>query len=342
MQHPDDRPVYEAFHLRKCFGSVKVLDIEHLRIARGGICGIYGENGSGKTTLFELLLRLQEPTSGTVLFNGREVFPGTGAVAHLRDRVTMVHQNPLLFDTSVAANVAYGLRIRRVSRQRQRQRVAECLQMVGLESFHGRRARHLSGGETQRVAIARALAITPEVLFLDEFSANVDTENREVLERILRTVNERCGTTIVFTSHYLEQAYRMADRVLHLHGGSICQHRDGNYFTGDVSLKNGDTVFSNDRITIRTGPARPGPARIRIACNAIVLSRSPLSSSMRNCLSGVVVRAQQRRNRLFVAVQAGELFEVEITPAAYKEFEICPGLDVCIQFKASAVEVLGQ
>lgn len=151
--------------------------------------------------------------------------------------------------------------------------------------------------------------------------SQVDTENRDVLERILRTVNERCGTTIVFTSHYFDQACRLADTVLHLHDGSIDLHRDGNYFAGDVSFKNGDTVFTNGRITIRTGPAR-----IRISCNAIVLSRALLSSSMRNCLFGRVVRIQQRRNRLSGAVPAGELFEVEKTPAAYRDLEICPAL----------------
>jgi tungstate transport system ATP-binding protein len=133
----------------------------------------------------------------------------------------MVLQNPFLLSSTVEKNVAYGLRIRGLSKREQKQKVVECLDLVGLTGFEKRRAHELSGGEAQRVAIARGIAVTPKVLFLDEPTANVDKTHIDVLENIIKELNRRYKTTIIFTTHDLNQAYRLASEIVVLSEGKI-------------------------------------------------------------------------------------------------------------------------
>ena len=166
-------PVFEVRDLTKEFDGKRVLTLPHLVFERSRMVCLHGTNGSGKTTLFEILTLLQKPTTGSVHYEGREIYPRNEGFAQLREQVTMVQRNPLMFDTTVEKNVGYGLRVRRTPQAQSDRRIDECLKIVGLHGFRERRARELSGGEAQRVAIARALSINPEVLFLDEFSAGI-------------------------------------------------------------------------------------------------------------------------------------------------------------------------
>ena len=170
MPEKHSHAIFDVFGLSKVFNGKQVLSISHLAFNKGEIYCLYGANGSGKTTFFEILTLLQKPEQGRVLFKGKEVYPGGEGFSELRSKVTLIHQNPILFDTTVEKNVDYGLRVRKVDRKERMLRVKECLKIVGLEGFQRRRSRELSGGEAQRVAIARALSIDPEVLLLDEFS----------------------------------------------------------------------------------------------------------------------------------------------------------------------------
>lgn len=163
-----------------------VLDIEQLSFTPGAIYAVLGENGSGKTTLLSILGLLLKPTAGAVLFEGKDIYRHPVSLPALRNTMATVIQNPLLFDTTVENNIAYGLRIRGVPREGRRRIVHHALQRVGLEGFEKRRARKLSGGEVQRIAIARALAIKPRVLFLDEFTANVDNTTIALLEAVIK------------------------------------------------------------------------------------------------------------------------------------------------------------
>ncbi|PID57335.1 phosphate ABC transporter ATP-binding protein [candidate division KSB3 bacterium] len=214
-------PVFEISTLSKRYNGQTVLDIQRLVLLPQNIYCFYGPNGAGKTTLFEILVGLNTPTTGRLLFHGQEIFPGNQGRAALRQQVTLVQQDPLLFNTSVERNVDYGLRIRKHDKAFREARVEECLELVGLKGFQKRKARHLSGGETQRAAIARALSIHPTVLFLDEFSASVDEKHRSRLEGIIQKIRERLGTTVIFTTHYREQADRVADELIHLVHGRI-------------------------------------------------------------------------------------------------------------------------
>jgi tungstate transport system ATP-binding protein len=207
--------------LTKRYNGNKVLDISDLVINKGKICGVMGPNGSGKTTLLSILALLVKPTSGRIIFDGLEINGRENDEFTLRREMTMVFQNPFLFNTTVEKNVAYGLRIRRLSKKEQRRKVSECLDLVGLTGFQKRKANELSSGEIQRVAIARGIAVNPKVLFLDEPTANVDKTNIDILEKIVKQWNCRYKATIIFATHDLNQACRLADKVIALSEGKI-------------------------------------------------------------------------------------------------------------------------
>ncbi|KPJ51526.1 hypothetical protein AMJ39_09745, partial [candidate division TA06 bacterium DG_24] len=191
-------------------------------------------NGAGKTTLLKILSFLECPTQGAILFEGHRVDFSANAISQLRRHVTLVMQDPLLFHTTVLKNVTYGLWVRGVGKQERRRRALEALDVVGLVDIVGARAQHLSGGEAQRVAIARAVATNPKVLLLDEPTANLDRPNTSAVEEMLRDINERYGTTILFATHNLKQAYRFSNEVVSLLGGRPVGGRPDNLFSGTV------------------------------------------------------------------------------------------------------------
>ena len=139
----------------------------------------------------------------------------------LRRRVTTVFQRPMLLDRSVRENVAYGLRLRGLDKSDKA--VNDTLSQVGLEGLARQRARSLSGGEAQRVALARALILQPDVLLLDEPTANLDPYNVGLIEEIVRQANQKHGTTIVMVTHNVFQAHRLAQRVAFLLGGKLVE-----------------------------------------------------------------------------------------------------------------------
>jgi tungstate transport system ATP-binding protein len=207
----------EVFNLTKSYNHKKVLDVLHLIFKEGGIYGIIGPNGSGKSTLLFILALLIPPNSGKLYFKGEEL---TKVDKHaLRRKITLVFQDPFVFNTTVEKNIAYGLKIRKVKRAACQERVKECLKFVGLEGFEKRKAKELSGGELKRVAIARALALEPEVLLLDEPCANVDEENINLLEEVLKGLNKSVKMTIILATHDIAQAYRLSQEVVYLFNG---------------------------------------------------------------------------------------------------------------------------
>lgn len=331
--------MFEIFGLTQVFDGRTVLDIEHLTFESGKVYCLYGPNGSGKTTLFEILTLLRKPTTGRILFHGQEIYPNEDGIADLRSRVTLVHQDPLLFDTTVERNVDYGLRLRKIPKEQRKARVSECLRLVRLDGFQKRKARSLSGGESQRIAIARALAIQPTVIFLDEFSANVDHANRSALEAIIRTINAQSGTTILFTTHYMDQAYRVADDVIHLFRGKPVSSPVKNIFHGVIEQGDDVSRFFNDRLSFDVVSSYEGQATVTIPAEVITLSTHPLESSMRNCLQGQITHIIDAGNHIDLKVLAGESFDVTISRCSFHEMDLHPGMPVCLDFKASSVEV---
>jgi tungstate transport system ATP-binding protein len=207
--------VYELRDVVKAYRQREVLHIDRLEIPRGEITCVVGPNGAGKSSLLRLLNFLEAPTAGQMLFDGR-VVNGKVPMA-MRRKVTTVFQRPILLSGSVQQNVTYGLRLR--GEKGAEARARQVLAQVGLEEMARAAVRTLSGGEAQRVALARAIVIEPEVLLLDEPTANLDPYNGALIERIVAELNRAQGTTIVMVTHNVFQARRLAHRVAFLLGG---------------------------------------------------------------------------------------------------------------------------
>lgn len=213
-------PIYELRHVTKCYNDRRVLEVDRLVVYRGEILGIVGPSGAGKSTLLRLLNFLEPPTSGELRFT-HYCSNGTAPPLEIRRRVTTVFQRPVLLQRSVFENVAYGLRLR--GERNVAPRVQAMLQRLGLRELAHVPAHTLSGGEAQRVAVARALIIEPEVLLLDEPTANLDPYNVQLIEEIVQRVNRERGTTVVWVTHNIFQARRLAHRVAFLLSGKLVE-----------------------------------------------------------------------------------------------------------------------
>lgn len=213
--------IYQIKQLKKEYGARAVLDIDDLQIHSGEILALVGPSGAGKSTLLRVLNFLETPTSGTLVYNGVSL---NGHIPiETRREVTTVFQRPVLLRSTVRENVAYGLGLRGL---RTDGRIDEMLDRVGLKSLANSFAHKLSGGEMQRVALARALVIEPQVLLLDEPTANLDPYNVTLIEEIVRAHNRARGTTVVLVTHNVFQAKRIAHRVGLMLGGRLVETRD--------------------------------------------------------------------------------------------------------------------
>ena len=187
-----------------------------VRIAEGPKTIILGPNGAGKSLLLRLCHGLIAPSEGAVLWHG----------AAGRDPLrfqAMVMQRPVMLRRSVAANIDFALGLRRVPRPERRRLVAQALERTGLGAFARVPARVLSFGEQQRLALARSWALKPQVLFLDEPTANLDPAATHVIEDAIVAMAQE-GTKIIMTTHDLGQARRLADEVMFLHRGRLLEH----------------------------------------------------------------------------------------------------------------------
>lgn len=194
-------------------GGHRLLDNIMLDVARAGTTLIMGPNGAGKSLLIRVLHGLQTATSGEVLWNG------VPADALARKRQAMVFQRPVLLRRSVAANIDFVLRL---GGAHSRGRCMALLDQVGLKHLADRPARLISGGEQQRLSLARALATEPEVLFLDEPTANLDPASTQIIEDIAHQESQR-GTKIIFVTHDIAQAKRVGSDVIFMHHGRVLE-----------------------------------------------------------------------------------------------------------------------
>ncbi|MGW3656835.1 ABC transporter ATP-binding protein [Streptomyces sp. NPDC005151] len=202
------------------FGKRAALDAVDLRVADHEIVCVLGPSGSGKSTLLRVVAGLHPPDAGRVLLDGVDQ---TGVPVHRRGLGLMFQDHQLFPHRDVGANVAFGLRMRGVTRGDQDRRVAELLELVGLPGAERRAVAALSGGEQQRVALARALAPRPKLLMLDEPLGQLDRSLRERLVVELRTLFARLGTTVLAVTHDQGEAFALADRVVVMRDGRIAQ-----------------------------------------------------------------------------------------------------------------------
>ncbi len=206
--------------ISKRFDHFTALNRVSLEVPNGDLLALLGPSGSGKTTLLRIIAGLEVPDSGTVYYNQEDI---THHSARER-KVGFVFQHYALFrHMTVAENIGYGLKVRKVHKVRIRDRVSELLKLIRLEGLEQRYPGQLSGGQRQRVALARALAAQPRVLLLDEPFGALDAKVRQELRQWLRRLHEEIHVTSIFVTHDQEEALEVADRVVVMNHARVIQ-----------------------------------------------------------------------------------------------------------------------
>jgi len=336
-----DKLIFKVRDLKKVYNNKIVLDVDNLNFQEGKIYAIVGPNGSGKTTLLNILNLLEKPDEGQIFFYDQEITNKSNSdTLEIRRKITLVNQDPFLFHSTVYDNIAYGLKIRSIPPKVQKSRIRSALNIVGLSGFKDRKANQLSGGEAQRVVIARALVIEPEVLFLDEPTANIDQKHVDVVERMIKKINKEIKTTVIFTTHDLYQAYRLADEVISLLDGKIIKQVQDNLLWGEIVEEDGSKWFNVvENIKFAVVTEKVGPAHISIDPRDIILSYKQFQSSARNSFLGKITKIIEQNHLVKLEIDIGIPLVVIITRESFFKMNLNLGSKVYLTFKASAVKL---
>lgn len=333
--------LFEIRGLTKVYGQRSVLDIPELDFERGAIYALLGPNGSGKTTLLEILSLLLPPTTGTIRYLGRDIDFSANNLTAMRREIVMVPQNPVLFTTSVYKNVEFGLRIRDIPRDERENIITANLDLVGMGRFRDAEAHKLSGGETQRVAIARALTCSPNVIFFDEPTSNVDVENQLAIEKIMTEINTQKGISVIFTSHNLPQASKIAHRVVSLYEGQKSASVFENIFSGEiVDAENGEKIcLVQDRVELCLTTARTGNVRLAIDSTRIRILVEQETGLEKNVFKGKFLQLTDEDGHIRAIVDIGIPLSVILPKSFLKDKPLTIGEGVTLHCPPDAIQI---
>ncbi|MFC1914480.1 ABC transporter ATP-binding protein [Chloroflexota bacterium] len=352
----------ETVNLCQHHGAQEILKSINISVDRGEVLALIGPTGAGKTTLLRLLDLIDLPTSGKIYFDGTDITTSTENRLELRRRIAFVLQKPVVFNMSVYDNVACGLKWRGISRSTIREKVNNILEIVGLSVFSDRNARTLSGGEMQRVAIARAVAVKPEVLLLDEPTANLDPISAAKIEALIAEIIKRYVTTVIMATHDMAQGQRLADKIAVLINGRVLQtgdsrdifaypkNRDVAEFVGVENIIDGIISSNKDKVvTINAdGAVIEAIADYAVgekvsACirpEDVTISLAKVSSSARNSFVGDITHIIAMGPLTRVEIDCGFSLAVLITKRSTEELDLGMGKKVYAAFKATGVHVI--
>ncbi|MFC2040868.1 ABC transporter ATP-binding protein [Chloroflexota bacterium] len=352
----------EAKGLNKEYDGRRVLKEVTVAINPGEAFALIGPTGSGKTTLIKLLDLLQAPTSGRIYFDGVDVTHGQRERLEARRRMSHVQQKPVVFAMNVYDNVSCGLKWRHKKSDITRRKVENALELVGMNDYWNRNAKTLSGGETQRVAIARALVTEPEVLFLDEPTANLDPITTSRVEQVVDSIIRERKTAVVMATHDMAQGQRLASSIGVLIEGEVLQVGNPNQiFTAPTSLEVAELVGvdnilggvvvtrDNSLVTLEVnGHTIQAISHFAVGENIyalirpedITLTLSRDISSARNNFKGKVTKMTPVGPLFRVEIDCGLPLLVLITKKSAGEMGISIGKEVHASFKATAIQVI--
>ncbi|MGC9445251.1 MAG: ABC transporter ATP-binding protein [Candidatus Methanospirareceae archaeon] len=352
----------EVNQVARRYREKEVLTDINLTIERGEIFAIIGPTGAGKTTLLRLIDLLELPSSGSIRVHGVDTNTNTKKRLAIRRKMSLLFQKPALFNTSVYDNVTYGLKFRGVPRAEIDEKVTHALELVGLSSYASRLATTLSGGEGQRVALARALVTEPEVLLLDEPTANLDPRSVEKIEELILRITQEYQTTIIMSTHDMLQGQRLADRIGVLMRNTIEQVGSpteifyaplngaiarfvgvDNIVPSIVESNNGgETVvdLNGSKVTCISNFTPGTEVLICLRAENIVLSKELGKSSLRNSMNSQISKLTLTGPLVRVTLEDGLV--ALITKQSAEELAFTEGDEVYASFKATAVHLARQ
>ena len=346
----------------KRFGGVTAVDRVTLEIADGELFTLLGPSGCGKTTLLRLVAGFYQPDGGTLLFGERVV----NELPPYARNIGMVFQNYALWPhMTVFQNVAYGLKLRRLSGEALRERVSEGLRKVNLAGLEGRFPGQLSGGQQQRVALARALVLSPDMLLLDEPLSNLDAKIRVQVRAEIRKLQRELGITTVYVTHDQEEALSLSDRVAVMRDGRVLQvgvprelyERPATRFVADFVGTNNlvpgtavaedggtlvvETVLGRIRARGSAGVAAGQPVVLAIRPENLVVGGSDAHGGPHNRLMGRIALASYLGNtlRYDIETRAGAVLKADIRDSWHHE-ALAVGTEVTLSFPPSVTLAL--
>ena len=346
--------------LTKRFDDVVAVDSIDLDMPPGEFFTMLGPSGCGKTTTLRMIAGFEQPTSGKILLDGTDV----ARVPPHKRSVNTVFQNYALFPhLDVAANVAFGLKYHRVTKEERRRKVRGILHLVQLDGFEERKPAQLSGGQQQRVALARALVLTPRVLLLDEPLGALDARLRKDLQLELKAIQKDIGITFVFVTHDQEEALTMSDRMAVMNHGHVEQAGSPrevyeeprtSFVAGFLGVSNlldaeagPDSGACSLKIGERTFRAEQGATQTRGAVKAMIrperIELEPHDAPGDNRLPGLVERAVflGGSHEVHLRILGGKLLRATVANNGRPPgVELREGQAVTLHLPASALRVL--
>jgi len=361
-------PLIEVAGLTHTYSEREVLQDLDLRIGKGEVFALIGPTGAGKTTLLRIMDLLEVPGAGEIYFDGKCVPRSGRRRLEMRRRMSFVQQKPQVFNLSVYDNIACGLRWRGEQKAKIADKVDHVVELVGLEGYQDRNARTLSGGEAQRVALARSLVLEPEVLLLDEPTANLDPVSTDKIGQLISYVARQRNTTMIMATHAMSQGQQLADRIGVLLNGRLVQtgnatdvfHSPQNEevarFVGMENVIEGVVSDSSEGIvTVSIAGSglqavsdclsgkqvyacvRPEDITLLIADD---YQRKAVRTSARNAFPGRVSRVTTIGPLSRVEIDCGFRLVALVTKISAEELGLQVGRGVCAAFKATAVHIM--
>lgn len=352
-------PLLRGTGLRRVYGRKTAVEVEHIELAEGELLAVFGPNGAGKSTLLRLLAMLEKPDAGEVAFRGAT---GRAAERALRAASAVVFQRAHFWRDSVEYNVGLGLTLRGVSRAEARARSQAVCDQLGIPHLLPAHVSELSGGEGQRVALARALVLDPEILFLDEPTANLDTDARLDLRQDLERVARERAKSVFLITHDRSEAFHLADRVAVIREGRLIQtgtpkhiyeHPADAYtarLTGAEFTIPGTVTTAGERMVtvdiggaslLALGDASAGePVKIAYRPEDLVLAppgTTPADLSTRNLLHATVSERRDMGGLVRLRMRGPVDLVALVTLDAAEELGVTPGARVAVRVKATAL-----
>ncbi|MFX1317017.1 MAG: ABC transporter ATP-binding protein [Promethearchaeota archaeon] len=344
--------------------AIEVLSDVSFSVNKGECFVIIGPNGSGKTTLLRILGLLELPTDGQIIYYGKNLSNiSRKERVKYRRKFSFVRQKPVVRNTSVFNNIAYGMRVRGMKWEEFVDDVNDIIKYVGLKELEKKNARSLSGGEMQRVAIAMNFVISPELYLLDEVSANLDPMNVKLLEDFIRKIKQDKKKTIIMSTHDPLEAIKFGDRIAVLNNGQIIQigtpseifttPKDEftalfvgyeNIFSGvaKIDKSTGLTLIRVNDLTITASSHVEGEVKVCIRPESIGISKNPPSNvSYRNNFKGIIedIRDFGTTCHLLINCQSEKVLAT-ITKLSLNNLELAKNSEIFINFKATDVKIL--
>ncbi|NTU71949.1 MAG: ABC transporter ATP-binding protein [Coriobacteriia bacterium] len=358
-----DTPTIQGEGLRVTYRGKTVLEVDSISLAAGETFALLGSSGAGKSTLLRVLGMLERPTAGRVLYEGE---PANGSRLRTRRTVAAVFQKPYLLRGTVADNVGYGLRLRRVPAAERVRQAAEALERVGLAGWQDRSALTLSGGEAQRVALARALVLRPRLLLLDEPLSYLDPLLKRQLSLEFARILADEAVTALYVTHDQDEAAVVADRIGVMREGRIVAEGDPESvltlpndpwvasFLGTVTSVDGVVESAVEgTLRIRCGHAAiyalgtmavGASVRLGVRPEDVLLFEPDVpfaGTPARNRIEGVVTEVSASGVTVRVVVDlGGARISSSVSRSSAASLKLAPGAGVTAMFKSTAVRVV--